>query len=351
MSARIVFALALVVAAGWLLWRLAPVLSPFLIGALLAYLLDPAVGRLERRRWPRPLAVAAILGAFLIAGVLAVLLAVPLLEAQLVRAIEAIPGYLAWVQAHVLPWLRERFGFDWPAFDQQRLLALLGEHWQTAGGWFGSILAQAARSGVAFLALLGHLLLVPVVMVYLLLDWPRLLASLDALLPRRYAPTVRAIVREADEALSAFLRGQLLVMLTLAVLYATALALIGLRSGVLIGIVAGLLSFVPYLGLIIGLLAALIAAWIEVGALWALVAVIAAFAAIQLFESVWLTPKLIGAKVGLHPLAVIFAVLAGGQLLGLVGILLALPAAAVLAVLLRRLVQAYRESRLYLAEE
>lgn len=349
MNPRAWFLLALAVLLGWLLWRLSGVLTPFLIGAFLAYLLDPLVERLERHGLRRPLAVALVVLAFLVAAALAVLLVLPLLETQLARAIEAFPGYLTWLQERLLPWLRERFGLEWPAFDPAEALRLLSEHWQTAGGWLGAALGQAARSGAALLALLGTLMLVPVVTVYLLLDWPRLLAAIDSLLPRRYAEEVRTVARESDEALSAFLRGQMLVILVLAVLYSLALSLIGLRSGVFIGTVAGLLSFVPYLGLVVGLSAALIAAWIEIGALWALAAVAGAFALIQIFESLWLTPKLIGEKVGLHPLAVIFAVLAGGQLFGFFGVLLALPVAAVLAVLVRRLVGKYRESELYQA--
>lgn len=351
MSARAWLALALVLIAGWLLWRLAPVLSPFLIGAFLAYLLDPLIARLERRGLARSLAVSLVVALFLFAVALAVLLALPLLEAQLARALEAIPGYVAWIQERLLPWLRERLGLEWPGLDQAQVLALLREHWQTAGGWLGAALAQAARSGAAFFTLLGTLLLVPVVTVYLLLDWPRILAAVDGLIPPRHAPMARAVAREVDEALSAFLRGQLLVMLTLALLYSLALSLVGLRSGILIGVVAGLLSFVPYLGLIVGLAAALIASWIEIGSIWALAAVGGAFAAIQVFESLWLTPKLIGKKVGLHPLAVIFAVLAGAQLLGFFGVLLALPAAAVLAVLMRRLLREYRASHLYAARD
>jgi predicted PurR-regulated permease PerM len=350
-NARLVWVLVLVVLGAWLLWRLAPVLSPFLAGAIFAYLLNPIVVRLERHGLARSLAVALVLVVFVLLAVLLVLLAVPFIEAQIVRAAEAFPGYIAWLQERVLPWLKERFGLEIPAFEPAQALALLREHWSSAGGWLAALLGQAARSGAALLALLGTFVLTPVVMVYLLVDWPRVLIALDSLIPRRYAPEVRAMAREADEALSAFLRGQLLVMLTLAVLYSTALALIGLRSGVLIGLLAGLLSFVPYLGLILGLCAALIAAWIEIGSLWALLAVIAAFAAIQAFESFWLTPRLIGEKLGLHPLAVIFALLAGGQLLGFFGVLLALPAAAVLAVFLRRALRAYRSSRLYAAEE
>ncbi|MDW8479118.1 MAG: AI-2E family transporter [Xanthomonadales bacterium] len=337
MSGRAWFGLALALLVGWLLWRLAPVLTPFLVGALVAYLLDPPVERLCRLGLSRALAVSLVFAAGLVLSLLALLLALPLLERQLERFLAALPGYLAWLEQSALPWLRERLGIVLPEPDPERALAWLRENWRQAGSWLGTGLAGAARTGAALLGALATVLLIPVVVFYLLLDWPRLIAAIDALIPEARRERVRELAREADEALGAFLRGQLAVMLALAVLHAAALALIGLSSAVPIGLLAGLLSFVPYLGLVVGLVAALLAAWVELGGLAPLLWVLVAFAGIQMLDSLWLTPRLVGSRVGLHPLMVIFAVLAGGQLFGFLGVLLALPAAAVIAALARRL--------------
>ena len=203
------------------------------------------------------------------------------------------------------------------------------------------------RSGIAFVTWVTYVSLIPVVTFYLLLDWERLMASLRDLLPRSWEEDTLRLVGRCDEVLSAFLRGQLLVMLSLGVIYGLGLTLMGVRFGVLIGLISGLASIVPFLGFIVGISIALVVAFFQFGTWLALLGVVAVFSAGQVIESTLLQPKLLGDRIGLHPVAVIFAVLAGGNLFGFTGVLLALPAAAVIMVLLRELNERYKNSTLY----
>jgi predicted PurR-regulated permease PerM len=213
------------------------------------------------------------------------------------------------------------------------------------------VIGKLSRSGVGVVMWLTNLVLIPVVAFYLLRDWDRLVAWIDRMLPRSIEPTIAHLAREADHVLGAFVRGQLLVMAALGVFYGGALSLVaGLSVGPLIGMVAGLLSFVPYLGFIVGFGAAIIAALVQYGDATHVLIVVGVFVAGQLLEGYVLVPKLVGDKIGLHPVAVIFAVLAGGYLFGFLGVLLALPAASVILVLLRYLAERYRQSELYMEE-
>ncbi len=211
----------------------------------------------------------------------------------------------------------------------------------------GVLLGKVTSSGIGIALWLTNLVLVPVVAFYLLRDWDRLVATIDRMLPRSIQPTIAHLARESDAILGAFVRGQLLVMLALGAFYGAGLAVVGLNVGPLIGMVAGLLSFVPYLGFIIGFVAAIIAALVQFGDWAHVLAVCGVFVVGQLLEGYVLVPKLVGDKIGLHPVAVIFAVMAGGYLFGFLGVLLALPAASVIMVLLRYLLERYRLSELY----
>ncbi|WP_111412108.1 AI-2E family transporter [Billgrantia lactosivorans] len=335
-----------VVALVWLLFQLETMLMPFIAGMILAYLSDPLADRLERLGLSRMLAVCAV---FLIMSILlavALLILIPLIMQQIRQFNQMIPGIFAWVQTVLAPQLQDWVGLDVTA-DLDAIQQTLAENWQNAGEYAAQLLGQVGRSGMAFLSWVTYVALIPVVTFYLLLDWDRMIANLHDMLPRRWEPDVVRLSRRCDEVLSAFLRGQLLVMLSLGVIYALGLTLVGVRFGLLIGMIAGLASIVPFLGFILGISVALLVAFFQFGTWLALVGVVVVFSIGQVLESTLLQPKLLGDRIGLHPVAVIFAVLAGGNLFGFTGVLLALPVAAVIMVLLRELHERYKRSTLY----
>jgi predicted PurR-regulated permease PerM len=337
--------LALILTGGWLLYLLAPILTPFLIAALLAYLGDPLADRLEEKKLTRTWSVVIVFTLFTLTLLLLLLLVAPLFERQISSLLQAMPARIEWLRNEWLPWLNQTLGIE--TFDIGLLRAGLGEHWQSAGSLLGSLLSSVTKSGAAVAAWLANLLLIPVVTFYLLRDWDRLVASLRELLPRHIEPTATRLVAEIDEVLGAFLRGQLSVMAALAAIYSTGLWLIGLEVALLVGTIAGLVSFVPYLGFVVGIAAAGVAIVMQTHQLIDLLWVVGVFGIAQAIEGMVLTPMLVGDRIGLHPVAVIFAVLAGGQLFGFFGILLALPLAAAIAVLLRHLRHGYLNSLFY----
>lgn len=340
--------LALVlVGGGGLIYLLAPALTPFAIAALFAYLWDPVVDRLERLGLSRNFSVCLVFLLIGMAVVTIVLLVIPFTERQIAKLLDQLPRWLAWIQAEAQPWLEQRFGVTLDFADPTKLIEMVKAHWREAGGIATRILAKVSASGLTVLGWIAQLVLIPVVTFYLLRDWDLLVARINVLLPRRLEPTISRLARESDEVLGAFLRGQLSVMLSLGTLYAIGLWLVGIDVGPLIGMIAGLISFVPYLGAIVGLGMALIAAVVQYQD-WAHVfMVFAVFGVGQTIEGYVLVPRLVGDKIGMHPVAVIFAILAGGELFGFLGVLLALPAAAVAMVVLRYLHEKYTESNLY----
>ena len=339
------------VVTGWLLYLLAPVLTPFLSAALLAYMGDPLADRLEALRISRSLSVVIVFIGLTLLGLLLLVILVPLLERQFVVLGGKLPGLFDWLQQTAVPWLREHLNLQNFAVNLGTLKASVREHWQAAGGAAASLLSSVSRSGLVLAGWVANLLLIPVVTFYLLRDWDILVARVRELLPRTVEPTVVDLARQSDEVLGAFLRGQLLVMLGLAILYAAGLWVVGLDLALLIGFVAGMVSFVPYLGFIVGILVAGIAALMQFHDVLHLLYVVLVFGVAQLIEGTVLTPLLVGDRIGLHPVAVIFAVLAGGQLFGFFGVLLALPAAAVIMVLVRYAHRRYKHSHLYGAAE
>ena len=336
--------LAIVVVIGYFVYLLSPVLMPFALAAMLAYLGDPLADRLETLGMGRTLAVTIVFVVLLLVTIGALLLLIPLISRQVDNLIQNLPRYGEWVRDTAVPWLQAKLRLDPHVFDTSRLVDAVKEHI----GSIGTVLGKLSRSGVGVIMWLTNLVLIPVVAFYLLRDWDRLVAWIDAMLPRSVEPTVAHLARESDKILGAFVRGQLLVMLALGIFYGSGLALVGLSVGVLIGLIAGLLSFVPYLGFIIGFGAAVIAVLVQYGDWTHLLLVCGVFVIGQLLEGYVLVPKLVGDKIGLHPVAVIFAVLAGGYLFGFLGVLLALPAASVILVLLRYLSERYRRSALYM---
>ncbi|KAB7627291.1 AI-2E family transporter [Alkalilimnicola sp. S0819] len=333
--------------AGLLIYLLQPILTPFLVAALFAYLGDPVTDRLEAWGLGRTTAVLVVFTALSLTVLLVLLLLLPLLGEQLRYLQSRLPLILDWLQSTALPWLQARLSLDPELFQFERLRGIVLENPGQTSDVLGLITSRLTSSGLALAAWLANLALIPVVTFYLLRDWDLLMARLRALLPSRAQDTTLKLARECDEVLSAFLRGQLLVMAALALLYSSGLWLLGLELALLIGVIAGLVNIVPYLGFIVGIIAATVAAWFQFGAAWQLFAVWGVFLLGQVLEGSVLTPLLVGDRIGLHPVAVIFAVLAGGELFGFVGILLALPVAAVLMVLLRHTHALYLRSDLY----
>lgn len=343
--------LLIVAVIGWLVWLLSPILMPFMLAGVFAYLGDPLVDRLERLRIGRGLASAIVFLVMLLIVALALVLLVPLIQRQIARFIAALPAYATWFAHEAVPWLEHKLNIPPSEFDPSTLIARVREHLGTVGGIAAAALGYATRSGLALIGFGVAVVLVPVVTFYLLRDWDKLVAHIDALLPREAQPTIRRLARETDSVLGAFVRGQLLVMLGLAIYYAVTLKLVGLDVGPLIGMIAGLVSFVPYLGFIIGIVASLIAALVQFHDAYHLILVLVVFGVGNLLESYVLVPRLVGDRIGLHPVAVIFAVLAFGELFGFIGVLLALPMASIAMVLLRFLRERYEASPLFAGRE
>src|SRR5690554_700534 len=328
---------------------LLPVLTPFLLAALLAYLGNPLVERLQRKRLvSRTWAVVIVFTVLTGLLVLLFFVLVPMLGRQLADLYALTPHLLDWLQQSLLPWLQHILGLEEDVWELERIKQELGSHLDKAPNLASTMLEALGSSGIALAGWLANLFLVPVVTFYLLRDWRLIVDKVRVLLPRRHEPLVVRMVSECHEVLGAFMRGQLLVMLALAVVYALGLMLLGLKLGLLIGVVAGLASIVPYMGFIVGIGIALIAGFFQFGLDYLMLGgVVGVFLIGQVLESVALTPLLVGDRIGLHPVAVIFAILAGGQLFGFTGVLLALPVAAVLMVWLRYLYQRYQASDLY----
>jgi predicted PurR-regulated permease PerM len=331
-----------------LVWLLGPVLVPFAVSALLAWLANPMVERLQRAGRSRTAGTLIVFALMTLLLVLALLILVPLIESQVQKLIDWLPVFAAWISTTAVPWLERKLRIELASYvDPAQVATLLRAHWQQAGGFAATVIGGLSKSGLAILAFLANLLLIPVLTFYFLRDWPVMLARVRELLPRPVEPTVATLARESDQMLGGFLRGQISVMVALGLIYGIGLWAIGLDLGLLIGLVAGLVSFVPYLGATIGIVAGLVAAGVQYGDLQHLLLVGAVFAVGQTIESFLLTPWLVGDRIGMHPVAVIFAIMAGGQLFGFVGVLLALPVAAVAMVLLRYAHKRYTDSALY----
>jgi predicted PurR-regulated permease PerM len=318
---------------GWLLYLLAPVLTPFVASALLAYIGDPLADRLQRLKMPRTLAVIVVFLLTFLMLLLLVVLVGPLIRSQVTALFDALPEIARQFEQVWMPNIAGYLNIE--AGDDVGVGAFLSRYSDMAGTWGTKVLVSVTKSGGAVAAAVLSLFLVPILTFYLLRDWDSILAHLGALLPSKQRETIVKLAQETDEVLGAFLRGQLLVMLALSIIYCVGLSLVGLKFAIAIGVVSGLVSFVPYLGFVFGISLAGLTVALEPNPLWLLVGVVATFSIAQLLEGSLLTPKLVGDRIGLHPVIIIFAVAAGGQLFGFFGILLALPAAAVLSVLVR----------------
>lgn len=339
--------LGVLVFGGWLIYLLAPVLTPFLISALLAYLGDPLVDRLEARKFSRTLGVVVVFTIMTLLFLILLLVMIPLLEKQISILIEKVPQWIDWFQQSVLPGIASYAGFETPSLDTSAFKRALMGNWQSLSGALGEMFGKLTHSGLVVVNWLAFLLLIPVVTFYLLRDWDILVAKVNDLLPRRIEGIVTRLAKECDAVLAEFFRGQLSVMLALAIIYTLGLMIVGLDLAFLIGILAGLVSFVPYLGFVVGIVVAGIAAVMQFHDAIHLLYVAVVFGIGQALEGMVLSPLLVGDRIGLHPVAVIFAVMAGGQLFGFFGVLLALPVAAMIVVILRHWQEIYKVSDFY----
>ncbi len=348
---QILWFLAALLVTGWLVWLLGPVLTPFFISVLIAYMVNPIVGWLEDMRMRRDVAVSLVfLLAFLLL-VVVLLIVIPVLIREVADFLGRLPGYLDAFQKNMLPWIEAQLGVEinLQSFDVERARTLIQEYFSNIAGAAGNVVSVMTQSGGRFLVWITSMVLVPLVTFYLLRDWRLLMDTLRDILPRNLEPTIVKLTEDCDEALGGFLRGQLMVMISLGLIYAIGLWIVGLNNAIAIGMIAGLVSFVPYLGAIIGVLLAGITAVIQNFSFLFLLSVGIVFVVGQLIESFVLTPKLVGDRIGLHPVLVIFAVMAGGQLFGFAGVLLALPAAAAGTVIVRFAYNNYKRSEIYRA--
>ena len=338
------YVLAALVVAAYLLYRLGAVLTPFLIAGILAYLGNPLVSRLQRWGLSRTVGTTLVfvLVLLVVAGIVTALL--PAIRHQALLFLDYTRQYAELLQRQIVPELSARLGIQ---LDSQTITHYASANAQKLADWLGKSLRIAVSSGSGILATLLDIVLIPVLGFYLLRDWPQLLERIRELIPRRRLPTVELLARDANTMLMAFLRGQILVMLALGTSYAIGLSIVGLQTAILIGLLAGFLSFVPYLGVISGISMATLAMYIQTGAFLPMVGVWVVFGIGQILESMVYTPYLVGERIGLHPVLVIFAVLAGGELFGFVGLLLALPVTAVLIALLRHAQRWYLDSTWY----
>ena len=332
------------------LWFLGPVLTPFVVAAVLAYALTPLVNKLDhfgRGRLPRVLAVVLVELLFLFALIGLLLLVVPIVAKELPMMRQQLPLLADRLNTGLSPWLAQ-FGIQ-VALDVGSIKAFalkyLNANYEEA---LGSVMSSLKLGGSVALAVVGNAVLIPVALFYLLMDWDKFVARMLELVPPSMRSSVDGFTDEADSVLGQYLRGQLLVMLIMAVFYAVGLLLFGLDLALPIGVFTGLAMFIPYVGFGIGLLLTILAGMLQFAALKVLIMVGVVYGIGQLLESLYLTPRLVGERIGLHPLVVIFALLAFGQLLGFVGVLIALPASAVLLVGIRRIKARYLASRLYL---
>jgi len=336
----------------FIFYLLLPVLTPFLIAAILAYICDPMVDRLclvgiSKFKLGRTLAtVLVMLGIFGIISILLLIL-IPLLQKESLLIADRLPEVINNLRRIVEPWLQSKLGISL-AIDGVQIHDIISKNWKTAGDLLGEALILAGTHGLALIGMIANILLLPVVLFYLLRDWDDFIESIGSLIPRNWHDNTATVAREIDQVLAEFLRGQLSVMLAMSAFYAIGLWLAGLSMALPIGLIAGLLGFVPYLGFALGLMLALLVAALQFTSFGQVIPVLVVFGLGQLLESMALTPKLVGSRIGLHPVVVIFALLAGGQLFGFAGVLLALPVSAAIAVGLRHTKDNYLSSDTYL---
>jgi predicted PurR-regulated permease PerM len=342
------FWLLLLAALVLFLWLLSDVLLPFVLGAAIGYFLDPVVNRLERAGLSRAVTAGLLIAGSFAVGLVAIVLLAPLVVEQAAGLVQRVPEWVAAAGALAQPvFARALAGMD--AGEPEALARPVAAAMQHVAGMTGDLARRLLASGLALLNIVTLLAITPLVAFYLLRDWPRVIAAIDDWLPRAHAPTIRAQAREVDRVLAAFARGQASVCLVLALFYAVALTVVGLDFGLVIGLTAGVVSFIPYVGTAIGLVSSVGVATVQFWPHWGRIAIVLGiFVGGQVVSDYVLLPRLVGDRVGLHPLWVIFGLFAGGALFGFVGMLIAVPACAVIGVLARFAIGRYKGSTLYL---
>ena len=347
---RRIFILAGIALILWVLYLLKPVVLPFIGAFLIAYLFSPLVDKLHKIGLPRWMSISFVFVGIGVVVTIAIWYLMPLVWKQLMYAKTSIPAGVHWVNYTFLPWLSHTFNLVPMEIDTDQISKAVMDYIQTnySADSIQSVVLKVAQSGLNFIQIGGTVVLIPIIAFYFLLDWDRMLESLRRLIPRPYEESTLKIVGECHSVLGAFVKGQFLVMFLLGVVYAVGLQLIGLEVGLIIGMIAGLASIIPYLGFGVGIIAAVIAALFQFGLEWThLALVLVVFMIGQAIEGYILQPFLLGDKIGLSPVAVVFAVLAGAQLAGFLGMLIALPVAAIIVVLLRHAREWYEKSQLY----
>ena len=328
------------------LWLFSPVILPFVLGTVIAYLLNPAVQGLGKYKISRTFATTLILGGFLLVLVLTLSVVVPVLSAELLKFLRELPAYINQIWEMTEPWrsaLKERIGQE----EMQQIRTNLENSSGKLLSLTENFLSGVVNSGQAIISFISVLVLMPIVAFYMMIEWPNITKWLDKHTPEEHRDTTRRLSREIDTKLSGFIRGQLIVAFILGLIYAAAMKLAGLNYGLLIGLGAGILSIIPMVGSAVGLLTGIIVAWFQTFEPGFTIMIAGIFIAGQLFEGNFLTPKLVGDRVGLHPLWILFALMAGGALYGFVGVLIAVPVAAVISVFVKFSLDLYKQSVYY----
>jgi predicted PurR-regulated permease PerM len=328
-------------------WVFRPVLMPFLAGLAIAYFLEPVVSALEKRKVPRWAGALIVLSVFLLIVVTMILLVWPLLHSQGVALLNALPDYSGKVREEYLPWAQ-----DWLArFSPEDVERIRDAATQSAGdatGWVTETLRHIVSGGFALIDAIALSILTPVTAFHVLRDWRKLTETIDGLIPRRHYDVVREQMGAVDDTLSGFVRGQAIVCLILGAIYSIGLALCGLKYGATVGIIAGVLTIIPYVGTAFGVLTSLLLAVVQFDNDWLHIGmVMGVFLIGHFFEAYILTPRFVGHRVGLHPVWILFALIAGLKLMGFLGVLIAVPTAAVFGVLIRFGAREYKKSALY----
>ncbi|NET71514.1 MAG: AI-2E family transporter [Sphaerospermopsis sp. SIO1G2] len=346
-KSQLLFWFVIAVCFGWFIHLISPILLPFLVGIGMAYLLDPLVDRVEARGCSRTMSTLIVSGSIFTLTILTLFAVIPLLLDQLASFLAALPGYIAYLrqlaEGYLMQW-GETFHIVRAKEGVQDIAASLATD---ATSVISNVMTGLLKSGIAVVNFAALIIITPVVTFYLLRDWDKIVADIDGLLPRRYAPVIRVQLAEIDRTLSAFLRGQLNVMLCLFLFYALALSLAGLHYSLIIALVGGVMVIIPYIGTVVSGALAVGMAYIQFGTIEHAGLILAIFAAGQVLEGYVLTPKLVGSLVGLNPLWIIFGMMAGGSIMGFVGMLLAVPITAICGVLIRFAVSEYLGSRFY----
>ena len=331
---------------GLLLWLLSPILAPFLAAAILAYVFDPLVSGLERKGVPRTLGTGIAVAVLLLVVVLMLLIVMPLFYKEIAQLVEQVPNFAELLKTRAVPWLNEKLGLA-ISLDSASFRQFVTDNVADTSGIARKLFSSFSVGGLALVGFMINLLLIPVVLFYVLRDWTIILGQVDTLIPRKMHRTVSGLAKEVDAVLSEFLRGQMSVILIMATFYVAGLWLVGLNFALPVGLITGLLVFVPYLGSGAGLVLGTVAAVMQFPSIDGVAMVWVVFGTGQLLEGFFVTPWLVGKRIGLHPVAVIFALLAFGQIFGFFGLLLALPASAALLVGLRHLKDHYQASAVY----